>query len=99
MLWHARRVEADDLLSQTQLGTQSTLYAQHAFRACWRRQCVNVYDVMTRTKAAHTSDALLESGGIPRQVEVHDDRGPLEIEALAEDIGGDEEPDMLGGRG
>jgi hypothetical protein len=45
--------------------------------------------------AVHTADALDETDGVPVQVVVDDVVGVLKIEALAEDVGGDQDAQLL----
>src|SRR5205823_9216731 len=58
----------------------------------------DVNGLVARAKPADASDALLEAGRIPREVDVHDDRRALQVEPLAQHIGRDKERDTLGGR-
>ena len=48
--------------------------------------------------AIHAARALDEADDGPRQIEVHDDGGVLEVLAFAEHIGGDQHAEFLGGR-
>ncbi|HWZ60449.1 MAG TPA: hypothetical protein VNW46_15825 [Gemmatimonadaceae bacterium] len=42
------------------------------------------------------ADALFEAGGGPGEVEVDDGGRVLEVDALAQEVGGDEEVDAVG---
>ena len=58
-----------------------------------------MHDVVRRAEAPYTSDALLEAGWVPRQIDMHDHGRPLEVETFAENIGRDEKGDPLGRAG
>ena len=45
--------------------------------------------------AVHAAEALLDAVGVPRQVVVDDEVGPLKVDALAGGIGGDQDEAVL----
>ena len=47
--------------------------------------------------AVHAARALDQTDNGPGQIEVHDDGGVLEVLSFAQDIGGDENAEFLGG--
>ena len=47
--------------------------------------------------AIHAARALDEADDGPGQIEIHDDGGILEVLAFAEDVGGDQHAEFLGG--
>src|SRR4029079_17119390 len=84
------------VLSDAEFVAQSSLDLKHAFG---RRRCrdrVHRDRLMPRAEPQCAPDALIEARGIPRQVEMNDDRCLLEIETLAEQIGSDEQVNTFG---
>ena len=83
--------DPDRVLSNAEFVAQSSLDLEHAFgRRRWRDR-VHRDGLVPRAEPQRASHALIEARGIPRQVEMYDDRRLLKIETFAEQIGGDEQ--------
>ena len=98
-VWDAGCIQTNDAPRQSQLCAKPAFDAQHALRARRRRKRIDIHDLVRRAEAPYTSDALLEAGWVPRQIDVHDHRRPLEVETFAENIGRDEKRDPVGSAG
>src|SRR5438105_1279975 len=89
------RIEADDPPGYPQLCAEPLNDAKQPLGAGRRRERVHEHSLLLRAEPAHATDALLQPGGIPWKVEMHDDGRALQIQALAEHVGGDEKRDPL----
>jgi hypothetical protein len=67
------------------------LDAQLALQAGLRQEVVGVDGIVLGADAVHAAHALDETDGVPMQVVVDDVVGVLKVEALAENIGGDQD--------
>jgi hypothetical protein len=87
----------NDTSRDAQLVTQTLLDLEETLGRGGRREYVNADVRMRRSKATHTSHALLQSCRIPRQVQMDDDGCTLQVEPFAEHISRDQQVDALRG--
>ena len=91
-------VRADDFGVFLETLADARAQADEALDALGRQKRVAENFLGFLADTIHAARALNEADDGPRQIEVHDDGGVLEVLAFAENVGGDQHAEFFGGR-
>ena len=94
--WEDGAGEAEGAAGFVEFVVEAAVDAEEGFGRGWRGEGVGRDVGVWGTQAGEAAEALFDAGGGPGEVEVDDGGGVLEVDAFAEEVGGEEEVDAVG---